>query len=217
MFRPHLFLDVDASNGSGAPVPVDTPVPSTTPEPPAPPKEPAKDPSAGIRYQISRERADKERISKEFEDYKARQGQAPKKFDMDEDPDGTMEIKHLAAMEAQETFQKMMKESGIEDKFSALQYEKAQNEFFSVVEGEFENFKKLGIDAPSRQEMTQVLAMIADQGITPQQLIAIAKHDQIMDKMKLSGFSPGNGGKQSQERTLTQAEVNANIFKKFNM
>lgn len=120
-------------------------------------------------------------------------------------------------MEAQETFQKMMKESGIEDKFSALQYEKAQNEFFSVVENEFESFKKLGIDAPSRQEMTQVLSDITDKGITPQQLIAIARHDQIMDRMKPSGFTPGTGGKQSQERALSQAEINADIFKKFNM
>lgn len=162
MFRPRLFLDVDSSNGSGS----DAPAPVVSaPVDQAPPAkaEPAKDPNAGTRYQISRERSEKERIAKEFDDYKAKMNQAPIKFDATVDPDGTKEIEHLAERKAQETFQKMMKESGIEDKFSALQYEKAQNEFFSVVESEFDEFKKFGIDAPSRQEMTQVLNMIADQ------------------------------------------------------
>ena len=161
MFRPRMFLDVDTSNGSGS----DAPVVESAPVDQAPQAkaEPAKDPNAGTRYQISRERSEKERIQKEFEDYKVRQSQAPVRFDSTVDPDGTKEIEHLAERKAQETFQKMMKESGIEDKFSALQYEKAQNEFFSVVESEFDEFKKFGIDAPSRQEMTQVLNMIADQ------------------------------------------------------
>jgi len=216
MFRPRLFLDVDSSNGSGAPVdPAPAPDPAVDPAPVK--TEPAKDPNAGTRYQISRERSEKDRIQKEFDEYKARQSQAPVKFDSTVDPDGTKEIQHLAALQAQETFQKMMKESGIEDKFSAIQYEKAQNEFFSVVESEFDEFKKFGIDAPTRQEMTQVLTTIADQGITPQQLIAIAKYDQIVERLKPSGFTPGSGGKQSQERALTQSEINANIFKQFNM
>lgn len=79
MFRPRIFLDADASNGSGSDDPVDV----TPPVDQAPPAkaEPAKDPNAGTRYQISRERTEKERIQKEFDDYKVKTSQAPKKFD----------------------------------------------------------------------------------------------------------------------------------------
>lgn len=145
---------------------------------------PAKDPAAATRYQITREREKAAAIAKEFEDYKAKMAQPQQKFDPTNDPDGTKEIEAIAERKAMELMEKRFKELGLEEKVAELRYEKEQDQFFSVVESQFDAFKKLGITPPTRAEMLETMTVINEKGITPDQLIAIARHEEIISKLK---------------------------------
>lgn len=217
MFKPlfgtRVFFEAD---GTGwAPAVADVPVvPATAPADPnpPPPPPPPKDPNAATRYQISVAKTEAARIKAEFEEYKAKQATPAPKFTAEDDPTGEKEIKNIARQEALEAAKQLLKDSWIDEKFSALQYESAQKEFFSVVEAKFDDFKKMWIEPPSRTEMIETLKTIDDLGITPEQLIAITRYDQIMSRLKPGWFTPWEGGKNVTERPKTREELFSKIY-----
>lgn len=219
MFRPfRVFFEADASNGSTPPAPVvsDAPPASDNPPPP-PPATPAKDPNAEMRYHISRERERANQVQKEFDEYKAKTSQPPQKFDATNDPDGTKELDYRAAQKAEEIVQKILKESGIDQKVNELHYKNEQDNFFGVVEKSFDKFKSLGIEPPSRQEMIDVMSTLNEKGVTPEQLIALARFEQITGKLKPTGFSPSDWGKPAISNNAapkSNEEVFASIYQK---
>lgn len=218
MFKPlfgtRVFFEAD---GTGwAPAVADAPVvPATAPVDPAPPPAP-KDPNAATRYQISRAKDETSRIRAEFDEYKAKAATPARKFTSEEDPTGEKEIKNIARQEALDAAKQLLKDSWFEEKFSAFQYESAQKEFFNVVESKFNDFKKLWIEPPSRWEMIETLKTIDDLGITPEELIAITRYDQIVSRLKPGWFSPWDGGKNVTERPLSREELFNKIYSEHN-
>ncbi len=215
MFKPlfgsRVFFEADGTGwapaGDTAPV-----APNPPPPPPPPPPATPTDPNAATRYQISRAKDETARVKAEFEAYKAKTSAPVQKFTTEEDPTGEKEIKNIARQEALEAAKQLLKDSWVEEKFSALQYENAQKEFFNVVEAKFDDFKKLWIEPPSRTEMIETLKTIDDLGITPEQLIAITRYEQIVSRLKPGWFTPWDGGKNVTERPLSREELFNKIY-----
>jgi len=153
-------------------------------------KPPAKDPEAEKRYQTQRFRERAEKAEQELAKLQAERAKYKPTFDADSDPDGSKERQWEIDNRAQELLSKQLKELGIEDKLNAIQYEKEEREFFEVVGAESEKFKAFGIDAPTKDELKTVLTNLDTKGITPEQVIMLAKATQIFERMKSGGFKP---------------------------
>lgn len=77
-----------------------------------------------------------------------------------------------------------MKDLGLEDTLMKIQYEREQEAFFKQVEEAIPQFKELGIDAPSRQDLQKTLETIDIKGITREQLILLSRAEQVLGLLK---------------------------------
>lgn len=175
-------------------------------------KPPAKDPEAEKRYQTQRFRERAEKAEAELAKFHAERSKYKPTFDAESDPDGSKERQWEIDSRAQELLSKQLKELGIEDKLNAIQYEKEEAEFFEVVNAEAGKFKEYGIDAPTKDELKTVLTTLDTKGITPEQVIMLAKATQIFERMKSGGFKPWTGGKPNVTTPKSQDEINAAIY-----
>lgn len=176
-------------------------------------KQTAKDSGADTRYQIQRYRTEAEAYKKELEAYKQRELQNKPHFDPDEDPDGSKEKNWEIDSRAQQLLDKRLKELGIEDKLSQIQYEKEENQFFEVVNTEAQKFADLGLKAPTKEQLKTVLTTLDQKGITPEQIIILSQTQDILERLKPGGFIPGTGTKAKVETPKSQAEIYEEIYK----
>lgn len=156
--KPRAFFDVDSGNGGGGAGDQNT-NPNTDPNPQNPnpaddnggnknpngtdpnDKKP-KDQEAAKRWawQQNRERAEK--LAKENAQLKAENAKHKPVFDAETDPDGSKERAWDIQQEANRIFETKMKELGLEDTLSKIQYEKEEAQFFEVVNTEAAKFKQ---------------------------------------------------------------------------
>lgn len=156
--KPRAFFDVDGGNGGGGAGDTN-PNPNTDPNPQNPnpaddnggnknpngtdtnDKKP-KDPEAAKRWAWQRNREQAEKLAKENAQLKAENAKHKPVFDAETDPDGSKERAWDIQQEANRIFEQKMKELGLEDTLSKIQYEKEEAQFFEVVNTEAAKFKQ---------------------------------------------------------------------------
>lgn len=223
-----VLLDTDSGNGSGGNGAGEQPGTGAdwganpqgwaqpgNQNPPAGGGQKPKDPEAGNRYAISRERELRVKAETRAKELEEALKKGPPQFNAENDPDGTKERDHLIATKAQELVAQQMKELGLEDTLNAIKYEKEQATFFEVVTQAAQEFKTLWIEPPTKDEMKTLLLTIDEKGITPEQVIMLSKAQDIIQRLKPGGFTPWAGGKPNPAETpKTQKEINEEIFKR---
>jgi len=179
-------------------------------------KAPAKDTSAEMRYQISRERELRQKVEADYKKLQESLKAEKPVFDEDTDPDGSKEIKFMAKREADELFEQKLKEYWLKDQLDQIKYEREMDNFHKHVDSvASEQLGKFGIKV-SRDEVVSTMQQIDEKGFTPMQVAMLAKASEIMAKMKPETFAPWDGTKSNAwDRALSQEEVNANIYKQF--
>lgn len=231
--KPRAFFDVDSGNGGwggGAGAGDTNPNPNSNTDPNANPQNPnpadnnggntdpnknnkkPTDPEAARRWawQQNRERAEK--LAKENAQLKAENAKNKPVFDADSDPDGSKERAWDIQQEANRIFETKMKELGLEDTLSKIQYEKEEAQFFEVVNTEAAKFKQYWIDAPTKEELKTVLTTIDEKGITPEQIILLTKAQQIIERLKPGGFAPGSWAKPQPTEQRTPAQIREALY-----
>lgn len=173
-----------------------------------------KDPEAWMRYQISREREKRVDAENKLKELLERSKEKVPEFNDDNDPNWNKEIEYKIQKQVDERLKESLENLWVKDALQALQYEREQEKFYKLIENSSSKYKELGIEIPTKEETMKMLDTIDKKGITHEQLIAITKLESILSKIKPWSFTPGTGWKPKAERTLTQEEVNANIFKK---
>jgi hypothetical protein len=165
--KPRAFYDADGGQGGGGQVTDPATDPNTNPQNPNPadPQDPsknppAKDPAAETRYQTQRFRERAEKAERELETFRNKERSNKPHFDPDDDPDGSKERNWEIESKASQLLDKRLKELGVEDTLTKIQYEKEEQQFFEVVQNEAQKFKDLGIEAPSKEALKQVLTTI---------------------------------------------------------
>lgn len=128
-------------------------------------------------------------------------------FDADSDPDGKKERDYLIQQGIKDGIKDYVKDLGLDSTLEQIQYEREQEAFFKEVEEAVPQFRDLGIEAPSREELKQTLEVLDKKGLTREQLIMLTKSESIIGLLKPKGFAPGEGGKPTEttaERTPEQ-------------
>jgi hypothetical protein len=219
--RVRRFYEADAGNGGGQGGDGGQPAgdaaanPNPNPNPADPGKTPDPKPDnseSAMRYQISREREWRQKAEAELRKFQETSKTQKPVFDEDSDPDGSKERRWEAEQIAQELFQKNMKDLGLDEKLSKIQYEKEEKEFFEVVAQESEKFKQFGIEAPTKEQLKTILTTIDQKGITPEQIIMLAQSQKILESLKPAGFVPWNGPKPNTDKPRTEAEIRNEIY-----
>lgn len=226
--KPRAFFDVDGGNGGGGAGDTN-PNPNTDPNPQNPnpaddnggnknpngtdtnDKKP-KDPEAAKRWAWQRNREQAEKLAKENAQLKAENAKHKPVFDAETDPDGSKERAWDIQQEANRIFEQKMKELGLEDTLSKIQYEKEEAQFFEVVNTEAAKFKQYWIEAPTKEELKTVLTTIDEKGITPEQIILLTKAQQIIERLKPGGFAPGSWAKPQPTEQRTPAQIREALY-----
>jgi len=172
---------------------------------------------AETRYQISRERKMRKKIENELNEYKEKMKNQTPKFDDENDPDWINEIKYNAREEAKQVYEEMIKKSWLNEKLEKIENDKYINDtYHSVNTTVVDKFWKFGINL-SKKEMQETMQQIDESGFTSLQIAMLSKADEIMEKMKPWTFTPWIWNKidNAWDKTMTQEEINANIYKKY--
>jgi len=177
----------------------------------------AKDPQAEMRYQISNAKREAKEAKEELARIKEESGRVKPVFDDETDPDWKKEIEYTAEQRAEQKALEILKKSWLQEKLESIETERyIDNVYNKVAESHSSEFEKYWISKVSRDEVVATMRQIDEQGLTPTQIAMLAKHSEIQAKMKPSAFTPWVGTKSNTwDRPETQAEVNANIYKKF--
>ena len=168
---------------------------------------------AAMRYQISREREARKALEKQLADLQAKQNEKAPEFNDETDPDGSLEMDWRAEKKAEALLEKKLKEMGIEEKIVELRHEKEQEKFYEIVSQDAAELEKLGISKPSHEEVFSFFKELDEKGITPKQALFLTRMNEITGLAHPKGFTAGEGGKPQAERALTQAEINARMYK----
>lgn len=184
-----------------------TATPSETPAEKAQKAEKAKDPDAGYRYQISKERERAEKAEARAKELEAQLKTPPPTFTQENDPDGKKERQYEIEKGIKEGMAAYAKELGLGETLEQIQFEREQDKFFSSFEEIKPQFEKLGIDAPSKDEIKTTLEKLDKQGITREQVYLLSKMEKVLSLLKPQGFAPGDGGKpEADGKDLTQRQ-----------
>ena len=187
--------------------------PAESSNPPAGGEQKKGDTDAAMRYQISRERERAKALEKQIAELTKKQSDKAPEFNEETDPDGSLEMDWRAEKKAEELLERKLKEMGIEDKIVELRHEKEQEKFFEIVSQDAAELEKLGISKPTRDEVFTFFKELDEKGITPKQALFLTRMNEIVAQTQPKGFIAGNGGKPQAERALSQAEINARIYK----
>lgn len=169
--------------------------------------------SATVRYKNMQERIKQEKLEKELNSYKEKESKAPQEFTKENDPDGTKELDYRVEERASKILKETLEKLWLEDKIEEIHQTKRMDDFFKSVESEFPAFEKFGIK-PTRDELQKALLSLDKDGITPLQLIWLAKLPELMNLIKPPSMVPGDWWRTNgQDRVRTQEEINAEIYK----
>ena len=177
--------------------------------------EPAKkDPESSIRYQISRERERRVEAEKKLNELMEKSKQKDPLFTEETDPDWTKEIDYKIQKWIEVGLRESLEKLWVKETLSQIQYERQLDQFNEQIDGVTPKFTELGITMPTKDERLKMLDTIDKKGITPEQLIALTKLDEMLSKIRPQTFTPWEWKKPEGERQLTQAEIFENVFKK---
>lgn len=172
-----------------------------------------KDEGAAMRYQISRERDMRIKAEKERSELEKRIKTPEPTFDDDSDPTGEKLIEYKIQKGIEEKMKSYVKDLGLDETLEKIEYERAQETFFKSIDEVMPQFKALGIEAPSKQELQNTLETIDKKGITREQLILLSKSEHVLGLLKPKWFSPWQWGRTQQPGAAkSQEEINAEIF-----
>jgi len=189
-------------------------VPKTEPTTPAEPK--AKTDSTD-RYFISKERERRKALEKENAEIKAELKKTKPVFNSENDPDGEEQIKYQVKSEVDELSNSRLND--IKSRLEKMEEEKEAEEFFNrVKEKTSEKFNKYWIEY-TKEELKNSLDILNSKWVLPDQLIMLAKSEEILAKLEASkkptSFVPWDWAKPNSNRPVTQEEKDEEIFKRF--
>lgn len=166
------------------------------------------------RYQISRERELRKQAEARAKDLETKLNEKKPVFDEKTDPDGSQELDYKVKEWVQKGIQEYLSKLGIEDKVAQIEYENSMNEFAKKSISVWEELLWKYDIKLSKEEILNTMKTVDEKGFTHDDLVFLAKKNEILERLKPGNISPGEWQKVDASKPLTQAEINASIYKR---